>query len=143
MTATETTKRGTWSKRISIIAIFLAALSLLALGAAPLGWRTGLLPLKAAFELLMLAAIAAVLGGVTAAIALPALAVASAWHGSFARWLPITVVLTIQPFYATTWRCLRSWPWALHLLAGVRACCRSRPPSSCWRWRRSRPWWEA
>lgn len=40
----------------------------------------------------------------TVAIALPALAIASAWHGSFARWLPITVVLTIQPFYATTWQ---------------------------------------
>jgi uncharacterized protein (DUF1499 family) len=70
MTATETTKRGTWSKRISSIAILLAALSLLGLGAAPLGWRTGLLPLRIDFELLMLAAIAAVLGGVTAAIAL-------------------------------------------------------------------------
>jgi uncharacterized membrane protein YccC len=40
----------------------------------------------------------------TVAIAAPALAIASAWHGSFARWLPITVVLTIQPFYATTWQ---------------------------------------
>ena len=70
MTAIETTKRGTWSKRISSIAILLAALSLLALAAAPLGGRTGLLPLRIDFELLMLAAIAAVLGGVTAAIAL-------------------------------------------------------------------------
>ncbi len=40
----------------------------------------------------------------TAAIAAPALAVSLMWHGSFARWLPITVVLTIQPFYATTWQ---------------------------------------
>ena len=40
----------------------------------------------------------------TAAIAGPALAVSLMWHGSFARWLPITVVLTIQPFYATTWQ---------------------------------------
>ena len=79
MTATETTKRGTWSRRISSIAIVLAALSLLALGAAPLGWRTGLLPLKAAFELLMLAAIAAVLGGVTALIAL------AVWRGRLGR----------------------------------------------------------
>ena len=70
MTAIETTKRGTWSKRISSIAILLAAISVLALGVAPLGWRMGLLPLKAAFELLALAAIAAVLGGVAAAIAL-------------------------------------------------------------------------
>jgi uncharacterized protein (DUF1499 family) len=70
MTAIETTKRGTWSKRISSIAILLAALSLLALAAAPLGWRTGLLLLRIDFELLALAAIAAVLGGVTAAIAL-------------------------------------------------------------------------
>lgn len=70
MTATETTKRGTWSKRISSIAILLAALSLLALAAAALGWRSGLLPLRIDFELLALAAIAAVLGGVTAAIAL-------------------------------------------------------------------------
>ena len=70
VTATETTKRGRWRGKISGIAILLAALSLLAFGAAPLGWRTGLLPLKAAFELLALAAIAAVLGGVVAAIAL-------------------------------------------------------------------------
>jgi uncharacterized membrane protein YccC len=40
----------------------------------------------------------------TAAIAAPALAASLMWHGSFARWLPITVVLTIQPFYATTWQ---------------------------------------
>ena len=70
VTATETAKSGRWGGRISGIAIALAVLSLLALGAAPLGWRTGLLPLRIDFELLMLAAIAAVLGGVTAAIAL-------------------------------------------------------------------------
>ena len=70
MTATETAQRGGWRNRISGIAILLAALSLLALGVAPLGWRMGLLPLKAAFELLALAAIAGVLGGVAAAIAL-------------------------------------------------------------------------
>jgi uncharacterized membrane protein YccC len=40
----------------------------------------------------------------TMAIAAPALAIAANWHGSFARWLPITVILTIQPFYATTWQ---------------------------------------
>jgi uncharacterized protein (DUF1499 family) len=79
MTATETTKRGGWSNRISGIAILLAVLALLALGAAPLGWRTGLLPLKAAFELLALAAIAAVVGGVTAVIAL------AVWRGRLGR----------------------------------------------------------
>ena len=50
MTATETTKRGKWSNWISGIAILLAVLSLLALGAAPLGWRTGLLPLRIAMH---------------------------------------------------------------------------------------------
>ena len=70
MTATETAQRGGWRNRISGIAVLLAAISVLALGVAPLGWRMGLLPLKAAFELLALAAIAAVLGGVAAAIAL-------------------------------------------------------------------------
>ena len=79
MTATETTKRGKWSNWISGIAILLAVLSLLALGAAPLGWRTGLLPLRAAFGLLALAAIAAVAGGVVAVIAL------AVWRGRLGR----------------------------------------------------------
>jgi uncharacterized protein (DUF1499 family) len=63
------TSRG-WRDRIAGAAIALAALSLLALGAAPLGWRTGWLPLRAAFGLLALAAIAAVLGALLAAVAL-------------------------------------------------------------------------
>ena len=78
-TETETTKRGGWSNRISGIAILLAVLALLALGAAPLGWRTGLLPLRVDFELLALAAIAAVAGGVTALIAL------AVWRGRLGR----------------------------------------------------------
>jgi uncharacterized protein (DUF1499 family) len=79
VTATETAKSGRWGGRISGIAIALAVLSLLALGAAPLGWRTGLLPLRIDFELLALAAIAAVLGGVTGAIAL------AIWHRRLGR----------------------------------------------------------
>jgi uncharacterized protein (DUF1499 family) len=62
-------RRG-WRDRIAGAALLLAALSLLALAASPLGWRAGWLPLMAAFGLLMLAAIAAVLGAVLAALAL-------------------------------------------------------------------------
>ncbi|ATR21252.1 Integral membrane protein [Roseomonas mucosa] len=41
----------------------------------------------------------------TAVIAVPALAVTLPFSGNeFAHWLPITVVVTLQPFYATTWQ---------------------------------------
>jgi uncharacterized membrane protein YccC len=40
----------------------------------------------------------------TAAIATPALAATQVWGGPFAHWLPITVVVTLQPFYAATWQ---------------------------------------
>src|SRR5215813_3585920 len=65
-------KRG-WRDRVAAAALILAALSLVALAAAPLSWRLGVLPLLAAFGLLALAAIAAVIGGVLAVIALVAL----------------------------------------------------------------------
>lgn len=64
-------KRG-WRDRIAGAALLLAALSLVALAAAPLSWRSGALPLMAAFGLLALAAIAAVLGAVLAVIAVVA-----------------------------------------------------------------------
>ncbi len=38
------------------------------------------------------------------AVALPALAVTFWWPGPFTHWLTITVVLTMQPFYAATWQ---------------------------------------
>ncbi|MGE7415662.1 FUSC family protein [Methylobacterium tarhaniae] len=38
------------------------------------------------------------------AVALPALAVTVWWPGPFTHWLTITVVLTMQPFYAATWQ---------------------------------------
>ena len=37
-------------------------------------------------------------------MAAPALAVTLNWEGTFSHWLTITVVLTMQPFYATTWQ---------------------------------------
>ncbi|MBK3395487.1 FUSC family protein [Methylobacterium ajmalii] len=37
-------------------------------------------------------------------VALPALAVTAWWPGPFTHWLTITVVLTMQPFYAATWQ---------------------------------------
>ncbi|MGF3022128.1 FUSC family protein [Methylobacterium aquaticum] len=37
-------------------------------------------------------------------VALPALAVTFWWPGPFTHWLTITVVLTMQPFYAATWQ---------------------------------------
>ena len=40
----------------------------------------------------------------TAVVATPALAVTQIWGGRFAHWLPITVVVTLQPFYAATWQ---------------------------------------
>jgi uncharacterized protein (DUF1499 family) len=65
-------ERG-WRDRVARGALILAGLALLALAAAPLGWRLGVLPLLAAFGLLALAAIAAVIGAVLAVIALIAL----------------------------------------------------------------------
>jgi uncharacterized membrane protein YccC len=40
----------------------------------------------------------------TAVVATPALAATQLWGGRFAHWLPITVVVTLQPFYAATWQ---------------------------------------
>ncbi len=40
----------------------------------------------------------------TVTVTLPALAATLIWGGPFAHWLPITVVVTLQPFYATTWQ---------------------------------------
>lgn len=37
-------------------------------------------------------------------VAVPALAVTFWWPGPFTHWLTITVVLTMQPFYAATWQ---------------------------------------
>jgi uncharacterized membrane protein YccC len=37
-------------------------------------------------------------------IAAPALIVTLIWEGAFTHWLTITVVLTMQPFYAATWQ---------------------------------------
>ena len=39
-----------------------------------------------------------------AAIAAPALVITLIWQGAFTHWLTITVVLTMQPFYAATWQ---------------------------------------
>jgi uncharacterized membrane protein YccC len=39
-----------------------------------------------------------------AAVAAPALVATLIWQSSFTHWLTITVVLTMQPFYATTWQ---------------------------------------
>jgi uncharacterized protein (DUF1499 family) len=61
---------GGWRDRIAGAALVLAALSLLALGAAPLGWRLGLASLGLAFGLMMLAALAGVLGGILGVLAL-------------------------------------------------------------------------
>lgn len=33
----------------------------------------------------------------------PALAIALAWPGSYSHWLPITMVVTMQPYFALTW----------------------------------------
>ncbi|HYZ34885.1 MAG TPA: FUSC family protein [Crenalkalicoccus sp.] len=40
----------------------------------------------------------------TAVVAAPALAFTLSWDEPFAHWLTITVVVTMQPFYATTWQ---------------------------------------
>lgn len=40
----------------------------------------------------------------TAVVTAPALAATQVWGGPFAHWLPITVVVTLQPFYAATWQ---------------------------------------
>ncbi len=40
----------------------------------------------------------------TAVVATPALAVTQLWGGRFGHWLPITVIVTLQPFYAATWQ---------------------------------------
>lgn len=40
----------------------------------------------------------------TAVVATPALAATLLWGGRFAHWLPITVVVTLQPFYTATWQ---------------------------------------
>ena len=40
----------------------------------------------------------------TAVVATPALAITQLWGGRFGHWLPITVVVTLQPFYAATWQ---------------------------------------
>jgi len=40
----------------------------------------------------------------TAAVAGPALAFTLTWGGSYQHWLTITLILTMQPFYALTWQ---------------------------------------
>lgn len=40
----------------------------------------------------------------TAAVTVPSLAATQIWGGVFAHWLPITVILTLQPFYGATWQ---------------------------------------
>lgn len=40
----------------------------------------------------------------TAVVAAPTIAITLAWQGSFAHWLAITVILTMQPFFAATWQ---------------------------------------
>lgn len=40
----------------------------------------------------------------TAVVAVPSLAATQIWGGVFAHWLPITVIVTLQPFYAATWQ---------------------------------------
>jgi uncharacterized protein (DUF1499 family) len=59
-----------WRYRTTTPAIVVALISLLALAAAPLGWRGGWWHLRISFDLLMLGAALAVLGAVLAAIAL-------------------------------------------------------------------------
>lgn len=39
-----------------------------------------------------------------AVVAAPALAFTLTWHGSYQHWLTITLILTMQPFYALTWQ---------------------------------------
>ncbi|MFO1127483.1 MAG: FUSC family protein [Rhodospirillales bacterium] len=39
-----------------------------------------------------------------ALVAVPALAITLNWRGAFTHWLTITVVLTMQPFFAATWQ---------------------------------------
>jgi uncharacterized protein (DUF1499 family) len=53
-----------------LLAVLLAALALLLMGLAPLSWRTGLLPLRASFGLLMLGGLLAMLGALLAAVGL-------------------------------------------------------------------------
>ena len=43
-----------------------------------------------------------------ATVAAPALVITLIWQGAFTHWLTITVVLTMQPFYAATWQRLSS-----------------------------------
>jgi uncharacterized protein (DUF1499 family) len=61
---------------LPLLATALGLLSLLLLAAAPAGWRSGLLPLKQDFMLLMAGGLLGILGAILAAIAL-----ATSWNG--------------------------------------------------------------
>jgi uncharacterized membrane protein YccC len=39
-----------------------------------------------------------------AAVVTPALAITMVWHGPYTHWVTITLVLVMQPFFATTWQ---------------------------------------
>ena len=81
------TSRGFMSL-LPTLAIGSGLLSLLLLAAAPAGWRSGLLPLKQDFMLLMAGGLLGILGAILAAIAL-----ATGWSGL--GWLRITLLAAV------------------------------------------------
>ena len=91
--------------------VLAAALALLLLALAPLGWRLGLWPYAISFALIGLAALLAIAGAVLAGIALAFGRAALGWRGAT---LPILAVLLGLGFLAAAWQIIQHGAVPIH-----------------------------
>ena len=88
-----------------------AALALLLLGLAPLGWRLGLWPLAISFVLIGLAGLLAIVGAILAGIGLAFGRATLRWQGAA---LPVLAVLVGLGFLVAAWQVMRQGAAPIH-----------------------------